>query len=57
MLEKAREASKHLHELGRVMGIVAAHRLREMQDFQAREKLATWRRMNGFNRVADGKDN
>ena len=36
---------------------VAAYHLREMKDLQAREKLATWRRMNGFDRVADGEDN
>ena len=28
-----------------------------MKDLQAREKLATWRRMNGFDRGADGEDN
>ena len=27
---------------------VDAHRLRKMRDFLAFEKLATWRRMNGF---------
>ena len=29
MLDEAREASKHSHKLGRVMGIVAAHRLQQ----------------------------
>ena len=28
-----------------------------MKYLQALEKLATWRRMNGFDRVADGEDN
>ena len=28
-----------------------------MKDLLALEKLATWRRMNGFDRVADGEDN
>ena len=27
-----------------------------MKDLQALEKLATWRRMNGFDRVAYGED-
>ena len=57
MLEEAREASKRLRKLGRVIGITAAHHLREMQDFQAREKLATLRKINSFDRVADGEDN
>ena len=36
---------------------VEAHRLQEMRDLLTFEKLATWRRMNGFDRVADSKDN
>ena len=36
---------------------VEAHRLQKMRDLLAFEKLATWRRMNGFGRVADGEDN
>ena len=51
MLDKAREASKHSHKLGRVMGIVAAHRLKNMREFLAYQQLATWRKMNGFDRV------
>ena len=31
MLDEAREASKHAHKLGRVMGIVAAHRIKQMR--------------------------
>ena len=57
MLDEAREAFKHLCKLGRVMEIVAAHRLQKMRDLLTFEKLATWRRMNGFDRVADGEDN
>ena len=34
---------------------VEAHRL--LRDLLTFEKLATWRRMNGFDRVADGEDN
>ena len=36
---------------------VDAHRLQKMRDLLAFEKLATWRRMNGFDRVVDGEDN
>ena len=57
MLDEAGEASKHSRKLGRVMGIVAAHRIQKIKDLLALEKLATWRRTNGFDRVADGEDN
>ena len=36
---------------------VDAHRLRKVRDLLDLKKLATWRRMNGFDRVADGEDN
>ena len=36
---------------------VDAHRLKKMKDLLAFEKLTTWRRMNGFDRVADSEDN
>ena len=36
---------------------VAAHRIQKMRDLLAFEKLATWRRMNGFDRVMDGEYN
>ena len=57
MLDEAREASKHSCKLGRVMEIVAAHRLQQMKDLLTFEKLATWRRMSGFDRLVDGEDN
>ena len=57
MLDEAREASKHSRKLGSVMGIAAAHPIQQMRDLLTSEKLATWRRMNGFDRVADGEDN
>ena len=41
MLDEAREASKHTRKLGRVMGIVAVHRIQKMRDLLAFEKLAT----------------
>ena len=39
------------------MGIVVAHHIQKMRDLLAFEKLATWRRMHGFDRVVDGDDN
>ena len=51
MLAEAGEASKHARKRGRVMGIVAAHRLEQMKDFLLYNELAIWRRENGFDRV------
>ena len=48
---------KRRRTLAIVTETVDAHRLHKMRDLLAFEKLATWRRMNGFDRVADGKDN
>ena len=56
MLDEAREASKHSRKLGRVMGIVAAHRLKNVREFLAYHELTTWRRMNGFDRIVEGKE-
>ena len=56
MLDEAREASKYAHKLGRVMGIVAAHRLKQMREFLMYEELAIWRRENGFGRVVEGEE-
>ena len=36
---------------------VDAHRRRKMRDLLAFKKLATWRRMNGFDRVVEGEEN
>ena len=55
MLDEAREASKHLRKLGKIMGIVAAHRLKKIREFLAYQELATWRRMNGFDPVLEGE--
>ena len=38
------------------MGIVAAHRLKNMREVLAYQELATWRRMNGFDRVVEGEE-
>ena len=56
MLEEAGEASKHARKRGRVMGIVAAHRLKRMREPLMYEELAIWRRENGFDRVAEGEE-
>ena len=53
MLVEAVEASKHARKRGRVMGIVAAHRLKQIRTLLMYEELATWRRDNGFDRVED----
>ena len=54
---ESEHARKHRQKLAKVTETVAADRLRKMKDLQAREKLATSRRMNGFDRVADVEDN
>ena len=51
MLAEAGEASKHARKLGRVMGVVGAHRIKDVKEFLAYQQLATWRRANGFDRV------
>ena len=53
MLAQAGEASKHARKLGRVMGVVAAHRIKQVKEFLLYNELATWRRANGFDRVED----
>ena len=50
ILEESREAFKQSRKLGRVMKIVAGHRLQKLKHFQAREQLATWRRAHGYDR-------
>ena len=56
MLDEARKASKHSRKSGRVMGIVAAHRLKHTRELLMYEELAIWRRMNGFDRVAEDEE-
>ena len=57
VLDESERDRKRRRVLAKVNETVAAHRLQQMKDLQALEKLATWRRMNGFDRVADGEDN
>ena len=56
ILDEAGEASKHARQLGRVMGIVAARRLKHMREFIANEELAFWIRDNGFDRVVEDEE-
>ena len=56
VLNEPEQARKRRQILAKVTETVAAYRSREMKDLQALEQLATWRRMNGFDRVADGED-
>ena len=51
MLAEAGEASKDARKRGRVMGIVAAHRLEQMKEILLYNDLAIWRKENGFDRV------
>ena len=56
VLTESRQARKHLRKLGKVIETVAAYRLKEMKHLQVIEKLATWRRACGFDRLAEGDD-
>ena len=53
MIAESKEARKHLRKLVKVMKTVATHRLKELRDLEVVEKLATWRRTCGFDRIAD----
>ena len=57
VLVESEQDGKRRPILKKVTETVAAYRLKQMKDLQALEKLATWRRMNGFDRVVDGEDN
>ena len=50
ILHESEQALKHRQKLAKVTETVAAHRLREMPYFQAREQLATGRRTHGYDR-------
>ena len=57
VLVESEQDRKRRRVLAKVTETVAAPRLQQRKDLLALEKLATWRRMNGFDRVIDGKDN
>ena len=50
VLAESEQARKHRQKLANVTEIVAAYRLKELQHFQAREQLATWRRTHSYDR-------
>ena len=56
MIAESREACKRLRKVGMIRKIVATHRLKELRHLRAVEKLATWRRTYGFDRLEDGDD-
>ena len=57
VLVESDQDRKRRRMLAIVSETVEVHRVHKMRDFLTFEKLATWRRMNGFGRVADGEDN
>ena len=56
VLFESEQDRKRRRMLAIVTETVDAHRLKQMRDLLAFEKLATWRRMNDFDRVADGEE-
>ena len=57
VLVESEQDKKSRRVLAKVTETVAAYRLKQMKDLLTLEKLAIWRRWNGFDRVVDGKDN
>ena len=57
VLVESDQDRKRRRVLAKVIETVEAHRLQQMKDLLTFEKLATWRRMNGFGRVVGGEDN
>ena len=56
VLVESEKDRKRRRILAIVIESVDSHRLQKMRDLLAFEKLAAWRRTNGFDRVADGED-
>ena len=57
VLVESEQDRKRRRILTIVTETVDAHRLQKMRDLLAFEKLAAWRRMNSFDRVADSEEN
>ena len=55
VLFESEKDRKRRRMLAIVTETVDAHRLMKMRELLAFEKLATWRKMNGFDRVVDGE--
>ena len=56
MIAESREACKRLQKPDMIRKTIATQRLKKMRHFCAVEKLATWRRAYGFDRLEDGDD-
>ena len=56
MIVESREACKRSGKLGMIKKTVATHHLKELRHLRTVEKLATWRRTYGFDRLEDGDD-
>ena len=50
VLGASEQKRKRLQKQGKVLETVAAYRLKELEHFQAREQLATWRKTHGYDR-------
>ena len=57
VLFESRQEKKRRRMQAIVTETVNAHRLKKMKELLAYEKLSTWRRMNGFDRVVEGEEN
>ena len=57
ILFESEQDRKRIRMQAIVTETVDAHCLQKIRDLLAFEKLATWRRMNDFDRVVDGEDN
>ena len=57
VLFESEQEKKRIRMQASVTETVNAHRLKKMKEFLAYEKLATWRRMNGFHRIVEGEEN
>ena len=55
LYETERDRKQRRRVLAKVTETVAAHRLQQIRDLLALEKLASWRRMNGFHRIMDSE--
>ena len=56
MIAESRQACKRLRKLGMIRKTVVTHRLKKLRHLRAVEKLATWRRTYGFDRLENSDD-
>ena len=57
VLHESERDQKRRRVFAKAIETVAAHRLQQMNNLLALDKLTTWRRMNGFDRVVDSEGN